>query len=159
MTSEVLDTIRKFLEEKGVEFKEYRHAPVRTSEEAARVRGTGLSQGAKALVMVADGKFVMLVVPGDRKVDFRKFKRLFNISDLRMATKEEGKQVTGVEVGAVPPLGNIFNLATYFDEELKREERLVFNAGRHEVSMELDGKDLAKAVKPVWEKFSTERGA
>ncbi len=157
MSLDVLASIRKIFSENRIKVGEYWHEPVVTSEEAARVRGTRLSQGAKALVMAADGNFVMLVVPGDRRVDFRKFKQLFNVSDLRMATREEVVQVAGVEVGAVPPLGNIFKLVTYFDEELRREEKLVFSAGRHDVSMEVGRKDLEMVVKPVWGKFSGEK--
>jgi len=150
----VLTSIKKIFLGNGVEFKEHRHEPVRTSEEAARVRGTKLSAGAKALVMAADGKFVMLVVPGDRKVDFKAFKREFDVKDLRMASHEEVKRVTGVEVGAVPPLGNLFGLRTYFDYSLRDEAVLVFNAGRHEVSMEVAREDLERVVKPEWGSFS-----
>lgn len=152
----VLTSIKKVFKDKRVEYKEFRHMPVVTSEEAARVRGTRLSQGAKALVMAADGNFMMLVLPGDRKVDFRRFKRLYDILDLRMGTKEEVKKVTGVEVGAVPPLGNLFGLVTYFDGRLKDEEFLVFNAGRHEISMEIKRADLEEVVRPIWGDFSRE---
>ena len=61
------DRVARWLQEAGVAFEILEHAPVRTSEEAARVRGTLLSQGAKALVVRADERFVHCVLPADRK--------------------------------------------------------------------------------------------
>ena len=43
------------------------HTPVYTSEEAARVRGTSLASGAKALICKADDRFIMYVVPAERR--------------------------------------------------------------------------------------------
>jgi len=50
----VTDRLERWLREAGVAFEIMEHAPVRTSEEAARVRGTPLEAGAKALVVRAD---------------------------------------------------------------------------------------------------------
>jgi prolyl-tRNA editing enzyme YbaK/EbsC (Cys-tRNA(Pro) deacylase) len=48
------ERLQEWLREAGVLFEVLEHAPVSTSEDAARVRGTPLEQGAKALVVRAD---------------------------------------------------------------------------------------------------------
>src|SRR5437867_1357901 len=51
MEAGVFDRLHEWLQQKGVSFTVLRHEPVFTSEQAAAVRGTSLSSGAKALVM------------------------------------------------------------------------------------------------------------
>ena len=43
--------------------------------------------------MKADKKSIMIVVPGDKKVDTSIFKKLYQIKDLEMATKEQVKKI------------------------------------------------------------------
>src|SRR5579875_336520 len=62
----VTDRLVAFLEENGADFTVMTHEAVSTSEDAARVRGTPLEQGAKALVFRADGRPVLLVLPAHR---------------------------------------------------------------------------------------------
>ena len=52
----VVDRLTEMLDQRGVAFDVLRHEAVYTSEQAARVRGTSLASGAKALVCKADGK-------------------------------------------------------------------------------------------------------
>jgi len=97
------------------------HVPVKTSEEAARIRPKEytLSQGAKALIVRireygGNKYFAMFIVPGDKKFNYQKTKKLFDAKDIRFATEEEVAGFTkGVEVGGVPPFGNLFGLKVY----------------------------------------------
>jgi hypothetical protein len=59
------------LKQHGAAYEVLRHEPVYTSEQAAAVRGTPLSSGAKALICKGDEEFVMFVVPADRKLASR----------------------------------------------------------------------------------------
>ena len=61
------DRLEAWLREAGVPFRVLEHAPVYTSEEAARVRGTAPEAGAKALVVRAEERHVLLVLPGNRR--------------------------------------------------------------------------------------------
>ncbi|MEK9169498.1 MAG: YbaK/EbsC family protein [Patescibacteria group bacterium] len=130
------------------------HKPVFTSEDASKIRGSSLSLGAKALIMKADKKPIMIVVPGDKKIDTSLFKKLYSIKDLEMATKEEVKTISGVEVGAVPPFGNLFKIPLYFDQTIVDNETVFFNAGSHSKSISMKGSDLEKVTKPIVGEFS-----
>lgn len=124
-----------YLTDHGADFRVVTHEPVRTSEEAARVRGTPLEQGAKALVFRADRSPVLLVLPANRRIDSRAFKRAFGIKDLAMISPDELRDLTGLEVGAVPPFGGLMELPTYVDERLLVLPQISFNAGSRTTSV------------------------
>lgn len=154
-TIDVFTRIKNLLDEYKIKYEVIEHAPVKTSEEAAKVRNTSLKQGAKALVLYADNKPIMVTVAGDRKVDFHEFRKLYNVSDLRMATPDEVRQVTGVEIGAVPPYGPvIFNVPLYSDKSLSENEVIVYNAGSHSVSIKMKYKDYEKVSQSIFGEFS-----
>jgi len=154
-TRNAFQKIKDLLEKNKIQYKVVEHEAVFTSEEAAKVRGTSLHQGAKALVLYGDDKAVMAVLAADKKVDFKLIKSLYGIKDLRMATPGEVKEVTGgVEIGAVPPFGNIFNIPLYADESLFTNEKIDFNAGLHTTSIEMKAEDYKTAALPTVGNFS-----
>ncbi len=132
----------------------FEHEPVRTSEQAAELRpGYSLAQGAKAIIIRAkipvEGKrFVMLVMPGDRKFDSAKVKLALGSKDIRFATEEEVGEITGgVKPGGVPPFGNLFGLMVVCDPSLFENEKIIFNAGRN-ISIAMRSTDYRNLVQP-----------
>lgn len=150
---DVYGEIVAFLKKQKVEYKEYRHDPVITSEDASRVRGTNLHAGAKALVLFADNKPVMIVLPADQKLDMKKFKTLYTIKDLRMATAAEVEKTVHVAIGAVPPLGNLFDIPLYMASSLRDNKDIVFNAGSHTISIEFAQKEYERICTPIVGEF------
>jgi Ala-tRNA(Pro) deacylase len=141
--------IQALLKDSGVEYTVIRHDPVYTSEDAAKIRDTNISMGAKALVLFADKKPILAVVPGDRKLDFRLFKNKFDVRDLRMASSDEVREITTLEVGSIPPLGSVMGLKSYYDESFIDKDRVAFNAGSHTLSIKMKASDLLRVENPV----------
>src|SRR5499426_1460365 len=131
----VTERLTRWLHERGVSFRLLEHAPVFTSDEAARVRGTPIEAGAKALVLRAEERTVHVVLPGHRKVDNAQLRAILGTRTLRFATPEELLVLTGCAPGAVPPFGNLFGLPVLVDEELARRGDIAFNAGSNAVSI------------------------
>jgi len=151
----LVQKIKNLLEENKVWFETFEHEPVRTSEEAAKIRpGYSLEQGAKAIIVrvkIAGDNcfFSMLVLPGNKRFDNEKVKRFFNAKDIRFATEDEVKHITdGVEPGGVPPFGNLFNIRVMADPTLFLNEKIVFNAGDRRYSIAMMSKDYKELVKP-----------
>jgi len=140
----VTERLEHWLREAGVAFEIFEHAPVHTSEEAARARGTRLEEGAKALVVRAEDRYVPLVLPAHLKADNALLRALLGTRKLRFATPEELSALTGCAPGAVPPFGNLFGLPVFVDEELCRNERVAFNAGSNSVSVTMRRGDLVR---------------
>ena len=152
----VFDRLTALLDEARVTYVVTRHAPVRTSEEAAQVRGTPLSSGAKALVCKADQRFVLFVMPADRRLDSAAVRRTLGIRSLRFATPEEVSQLTGLPPGAIPPFGALFGLPTYCDQAIADEATINFNAGDRAISVAMAARDYLVVERPTLGRFARE---
>jgi len=146
--SNVFDRISSSLQSKSIPFEVQRHAPVFTSEEAAAIRGTLLASGAKALICRADDRFLMIVLPADRKLASKAVRRSGGIKSLRFASREEVTQLTGLTPGSIPPFGSLFGLTTWCDERLSEQPRINFNAGDHSISVSMTYADYIAAEQP-----------
>lgn len=140
--------IKKLLQESNISFEEISHEPVFTSVEAAKIRGLSLSQGAKSLLLKTGGTFILAVLPGDRKLDTKKLKKLLQVKDIRFATPDEVVNVMGCEIGACYPIGTIINMQPFVDKTLSENTVISFNPGVHDKSIKMTWVDYEKLVSP-----------
>lgn len=126
--TDVYKKIIALLDERGVEYITEHHEPTLTSEDAARVCGTSMKSGAKALVM--QGKKTkthwVFVLPADLRLDTKKIKEIVgeHVSFCPML-----EAITGCKPGSMPPFGSIVGLKTYLDPKLSDNDEIHFNAG------------------------------
>lgn len=151
----VVQNIRDLIDEHHFWRETFEHEPVRTSQQAALTRpGYTLRQGAKAMIVKiyrakTDSNFVMLVFPADKKFNSKKVQSALGIKNLRFATEQEVSEITnGVQVGGVPPFGNLFGLDVYADPSIFQNEKMVFNAGDRGFSLAMKTDDYRAIVKP-----------
>lgn len=146
-TFSVFERICLKLDEVGVKYELEHHAPVVTSEEAARARGVSLHSGAKALVMQGKKtkKYVLFVMPADRRFDKHKAKQIVG-EEVGFAS--DPVTVTGCVKGSVPPFGSVFGLPTYCDPGLADNELINFNAGTLTDSVRMRYEDYVKIEQP-----------
>jgi Ala-tRNA(Pro) deacylase len=152
--SSIFDRLVELLNRRKISFTVLRHDPVFTSEEAARVRGTPLASGAKALICKVDAGFVMFVLPADRKLDGRAVRRSKGWRKVRFANKEEVVSLTQLAPGAIPPFGSLFSLPTLCDRRLGENEAINFNAGDHAVSVSMRFDDYLSVERPELGEFA-----
>jgi len=148
------DKLKSFLDENKISYEYKEHEEVRTSEEAAKARGEDIKIGAKAMILKADDKFVMLVLSAAKKIDSKRVKDILGVKSLRFATPEEVTQLTGCIPGGVPPFANIFGLDLMVDKTIPQNEFMAFNAGERTKSLKLKTKDYLTLLKPRVEDFS-----
>ncbi len=149
MSQETVDRIIALLKARGIPHKLSVHEPVRTSEEAARVRGVPLASGVKALVCKvkpagrgqgpASGpeRFVLVLAKGDEQADLKAVAAAEGTRKLSLASAEDVLRLTECDPGAVPPFGFAQPLPTYFDVRIRSQEQVNFNIGlkTHSVTM------------------------
>jgi len=140
--------IIKTLKANSVKFEELEHEPVFTSEQAARVRGLSLDSGAKSLLLKADNDFILVVLPGSRKINSKKLKTKLAVKNLRFAAPEDVKLQMHCEIGACYPLGSIAKLVTYVDKSLFDQTSISFNPGVHTKSIKMSLKDYLNIENP-----------
>ena len=136
MEKSVFEKIVELLNLHSVEYSVIEHEATPTSEDSARARGESIKTGAKALLIKGKKWFVIAVIPANRKLDTKKFRKLIGSKTLRFATTDELFELTGLSKGALPPFGSLLGLRTYVDSSLFEEKWMAFNAG-----------DLCKSIK------------
>lgn len=142
------------------DFRVLEHSPEGRSEDVAAVRGTEVSQGAKALVCRVKGTdsgALLAVVPGDARLDIRKAVAAVGGRKGGFAPADLARELTGCEIGAIPPLALDGNLDVVVDRDFVEAHReIAFNAGRLDRSIVLKTADYLRIVAPVVESIVAE---
>ena len=150
--ADVFDRLVALLEAEKADFRVIEHVPEGRSEHISKIRGNLPSQAAKAMVMAvktAEGrKFVLAVLPGDRRVDFAGIAKAVGGKKSSLAAPEEAKRLTECEMGAVPPFTFSDELILLVDPDLLTHDRIAFNAGRLDRSMFLATASYLAVAKP-----------
>jgi prolyl-tRNA editing enzyme YbaK/EbsC (Cys-tRNA(Pro) deacylase) len=103
---EPVERVSAFLRSAGAEARiEEFSTETPTAADAAAAVGCELQQIVKSLVLVADGRPLFVLVPGDRRVDVEKVRRVEGVAAARVARADEVKLWTGFAPGAVAPFG------------------------------------------------------
>lgn len=163
MSVNELETIKSKFAELGLHPIYLEHQPVITSQDAAKTRGFELRQGIKALLFT-DGKnnWVIADVPADRKVDQKKVAVIqgWSKKEIRMATPEEVLEITGCEIGAVPPFGHKTPIKILVDKMIFENSENAFNIGLRTNSVKIPTSEIYqvfKSLNALEEDFSKEQ--
>ncbi len=141
----VFERIKQLLVSHHVEFRELHHAPTRTSEESANMRGVDVALGGKAILMKVGDEFKFFVVSAARRIDSAKIKSHFSVKKIRFATAEELQQLTGLVPGSVPPFGKpILPFELYVDVSIQQNQEIAFNAGSLTDSIIMNSADYVR---------------
>lgn len=141
--------VKDFLDSHKVKYVLMTHSPAFTSQEVAAAAHVSGKEMAKVVVVKADGKFAMVVVPANDHVNFSKLKEVMGVL-VDLASESEFKDMfSGCEVGAMPPFGNLYDMPVYVSNRLEHMDHIVFNAGSHSELMQIKFKDFAQLVKPT----------
>ncbi len=123
--------------------------PVYTSQDAACERNVGLSQIVKTMLLIdRDGNMVVAVLPGNRRLDLKKIKKLMGVNDLRLLDKETVARRLGLVAGAIAPIDERFDGLTMFvDPAVFEEEFVDISSGDPCAGLELSRQDLKVLLK------------
>jgi prolyl-tRNA editing enzyme YbaK/EbsC (Cys-tRNA(Pro) deacylase) len=111
----------------------------RTVAEAAAAVGVEPGRILKSLVFQRDGRPVMVLCAGDRRVAAERL-------GLRPATADEARLATGFAIGGIPPLGHDRDLETVIDSSLRRFESVWAAAGTPHAVFELPTAALIESI-------------
>ncbi len=125
------------------------HEPVFTNPAMAEALHVSEAETVKSLVLMTKEKeMVVLVLPGDKKVDWKKAAAGIGTKKVSFAKPEQVLESVGCEVGCVPPFGHQSSLPIYMDPELTRKDMVYFNPGVHDKSFKIKAWDLKKICNP-----------
>lgn len=140
--------IKDTLADKNVQFEEIQHEAARTSEESAKATGLqNAKNGVKAMLFrTSEGAFILVLNPGDKRVNTKAIARMENTRHLELVKPDEVLRVAGVPVGCIPPFGHQTKFRTYLNEELLDCEHVYFSLGVHTGTIKIKGADLLKVI-------------
>lgn len=145
----VLIRLEELLKKNGINFKTVVHPEAYTAQEIAASMHIHGREVLKSVMIKADGRFVMAVLPASARVDFRKLKDALENKELKLASESEFRGLfPDCEPGAEPPFGNLYNVETVVDKSVTEDEHIFFNAGNHYESIEMDYRDFERLVRP-----------
>jgi len=141
--------LREYLDANHVDYRVLSHKVAYTAQEVAAAQGITGWHVAKPVVCNCDGKYVLVVIQAPAKVDFDRLKKEIGCNEVRLAFESEMEKLfPGVELGAESPFGNLYDLAVYVDRDLAEMPDIVFNAGSHTETIQMDYDDYARLVSP-----------
>jgi Ala-tRNA(Pro) deacylase len=151
------DRLEAYLREKQVPFEVRHHPRAITAQEVAASEHVPGKMLAKTVMVLADGKMVMLVLPAPYHVDMDKAGKVVG-GEVRLAHEEEFENTfPDCEVGAMPPFGNLYEVPVYVDAALAEDETIVFRAGTHTDTMSVSYADFERLVEPTIAEFAASK--
>lgn len=141
--------IQHFLDSHNVHYQTIHHSPAYTSQETAASAHVSGNDMAKSVIIKVDGNLAMVVLPASKRVNLNLLKKLLGAKKVELAYEHEfEKRFPDCEVGAMPPLGNLYEMEVFVDAILTEDEDIVFNAGTHSELIKMNYVDYARLVKP-----------
>lgn len=144
------DKIVDCLQKENIFYEVFEHEPVYTNPTMAQALKVTESETVKSLVLLTkEKKMVVLVLPGNKKVDWKKAAADIGTKKVSFAKPEQVLEKVGCEVGCVPPFGQLTDLPVFMDRDLTQKEYVYFNPGVHHKSFKIKAWDLKKLCRPT----------
>ncbi len=130
----------------GIPFQVTRHGPVGSLAQAAAARGVSPADIVKSLVVRrADGHYVFVLVPGDRRFSWPKLRTLLGTNRLSMPDAAVALEVTGYERGTITPFGSTHAWPVVADATVAGRT-VSMGGGGHGVGLTLSGDDVIRVL-------------
>ena len=141
--------VTEFLDEQGVHYEMSQHRSAFTAQQMAAEEHVPGIEVAKPVVIRADETYYLCVLPACCKIDMDALKAYLKAGQVSLADEEElATLFSDCALGAEPPFGHLYGLATLLDETLKKDPKIVFQAGTHELAIRMNTDDFIKLEKP-----------
>lgn len=136
------------LDAAGIPYRFFVHpGPVHSLEQAAAERGQTPDQVVRSIVFrLAAGEFVMVLCAGARQISWPALRQYLGVSRVSMASRDEVREVTGYELGAVSPFGLPTPLRILIDESVLSSAEISLRSGVRGTTVILRRDDLLAAL-------------
>jgi Cys-tRNA(Pro) deacylase len=142
---EPVERVSSFLRQQGVEARvEEFPEGTPTAADAARAVGCKLGQIVKSLVFDCGSRWVVALIPGDRRADAAKIARAAGVPKAKIASPEQVEKATGFAAGAVAPFPLPRVDRVFVDRNLLSHKRLWVGAGSPSHMAEVSSGDLVR---------------
>jgi Ala-tRNA(Pro) deacylase len=136
------------LDKNKIKYEILKHKTVFTAYDLAQTMKEKIQGIAKTLLVKADKKYYLVVIPAHYKLDFGKVKKLLKVKKVDIAKEKEMQTKYNVKPGAMTAFGTIHKAEMLVDKSLLKAKQMIFSAGSFTESLRLKVKDYIKAENP-----------
>jgi Ala-tRNA(Pro) deacylase len=141
--------VQEFLDAQGVRYVTISHSVAYTATEVASSVHVRARDFAKTLIVMIAGVPAMVVLPANRRLLLPELREMLETEEVRLASELEIRHYfPDCELGAMPPLGNLYGMPVHVAACLAHEREIAFNAGTHTEVIKLAYADFDRLVKP-----------
>ena len=141
----------------GLDYDLHEHPLAFTALEAARAEGLDPHAFAKTLaVVLPDGRRVLVAIEASDHLDLEAAAELLESDRIRLLTEIELLDLApSCDVGALPPIGDLFGVPVYADVALRDAERITFHAGSHRHAVRMARRDWERTARVRFGRIAT----
>jgi prolyl-tRNA editing enzyme YbaK/EbsC (Cys-tRNA(Pro) deacylase) len=139
--------LQVFMQEHGIPGEIlHLNVPTPTVEAAARAVGATPGQIIKSILFMVDGQPVLVIGCGKSSLSRRVIADLYRVGKkhIRLASPEEVVEISGYEVGAMPPFGHRQPLTTLIDRRVLELPTAYAGGGAENALVCLDPQDILR---------------
>ncbi len=145
-----VDKVKEFISKHGVkaEILEFKDT-VESVNSASKASGVPGDKILKTMIVIADRKPYVIVLPGDKKLSFKNIAITIGAKKVRLAKPSEVIDILGVKPGEVSPLmEDVARLNVIFDKSVLSKNIVLVGGGSLHHLVKISVKELIKALKP-----------
>ena len=139
--------LENYLNKFGIKFQIIKYEKPVMSSKNAEEQVDGII--AKSIILICDNKPLLCFLLGKDMIDLNKIKKYFNCNEVRLAKAKEVKEITGYDIGGVPPIGLKQKIRTIVDKrviDLNDDQIIYCGGGSHYHLLRISKKDLLKVM-------------
>ena len=138
-------SLEDYLERNNIWHRFVEKAETVHTADASETTGIDLHSITKNLVSVTDqGEHVILIVPGDRRVDLGAVAKALGVKNVRLMPFDSSEAISGYPPGGTPSLGYKTKMRVVVDLELSRFETFYCGGGSRNKLLELRFTDVIR---------------
>jgi Ala-tRNA(Pro) deacylase len=151
--------LRNLLSAKKLPYEILIHRHAYTAQEVAQASHVAGRLLAKPVVVCeSEDCFYMAVVSAPQHVDLTGIHRMTGRPKGRLASEDELRRLfPDCDLGAMPPIGKLYGMPLYMDEEFRAHDDIYFQAGNHEEIVKMRFEDFEKLAGPFTGEFTVHR--
>jgi len=155
-----LSKLRDYLDSHQIRYLVISHSLAYTAQGVAALAHVSGKKLAKTVIVKIDGLLAMAVIPASDHVDLNRLKTLTGARLVEVASEREFQNAfPDCETGAMPPFGNLYDMAVYADASLAQHDEITFSAGSHRELVRMKWDDMLRLVDPVVDRLVYQHSA
>ena len=145
----IAERVRTFLDAHHAAYETIHHEPDYTAQMTAAHTHTPGVEFAKTVLLKVDGEYMLAALPAHHRILFEVIQEALGAWEVRLATEDELKRLfPDCDLGAEPPLGNLYDMPVLMSQAMVFDRSITFNAGTHEEAVRMSEEDFLEWVRP-----------